>query len=988
MGQTGDDDRLSAILELCYTIICEGGEPDLELLCASAPELRDRVARILERERQALRAEVLRLPARQPDLPGDVPSRIGEFVLLEPIGLGGMSVVYRARQEPLGREVAIKLLRKGPEASPAARLRFAREATITASLEHPNIVPVYAAGESDGYVYLAMKLLRGRSLDQQSLPLPPIEVARIGMEVASALEAAHQIGVIHRDLKPANIVLEDGHAVVVDFGLAAFADRASVLTQENATPGTLLYLPPETASRSTGFPDVRADIYSLGATLYELIAGHAPFDAGNPVRALQQILHEDARPLALRGRDRDLEVLIFKALEKQPGRRFQSAEEFATELWRYLRGDAIVTHPPGPIFRVWRTIRRRPAVALLSAMVCILALVLATNWELSRRAEAHEVVEKSAQVRTALQEVNLGTARILLSQLANMPGAGQQTAQLLQEWHAEYDLQAACLAVAHPVRDMRSEHLGQVMKRLRAQAATSDRMDLHAVLALEDWSRDRPSGQLNVAYPRLAAVLSVARRPELVRRALADPRTSKRSHSLDHHLTAAAMRQVGIAEPEVENELRLTLSDRRTPVLQHSLALAVEAQGRHREAYEANLGLVADPVCGSLALWALTRLAAALGDRENLELHLVAATRQSQTEDSLVDLVGLSKLQVLSHVATGSFWEQWRQAPESLKILPTYWRLAGYVEFAEASSADSLGKARDYLQKGLALEPGRNEQATLEVALLQCRLAEEADGSAAAASAGTAEPGQRLVELAEAAEQLALRLTLQQLSAQIIGDAHLVAAQCRMLLGQWHLASLAFDRAAEHGQAKCFLVYCDCVAQHVAMAILGSRRAGLIADADLDAAVPIALERARRMLASKAQDARLPAVSQAVARSTILLCAAYLGDAATALPAALAWQAEGGRLDAVVGEIANRLRNQGGVLIDRLPEEAPRAVARLDAAYASLVREVALESMPVATAREVLERLLADATVAGLTKQQSGIAWRSRCKQWLSGAGR
>ena len=721
--------RLPEILGRCYAFICDGVEPDLDVVCAAAPELRERVARLLDRERHALQVNTQK--PRSQWLDRAMPEQLGEFTLLEPIGVGGMSFVYRARQEPLGREVALKVLRVDVHTSAASRLRFAREASITASLEHPHIVPVFAAGEQDGQVYLAMKLLRGRSLEQGPAR-SPAEVARIGVEVASALAAAHEIGVVHRDVKPANIVVEHGHAYVVDFGLAAFADRASVLTQPDTTPGTLIYLPPEVASRRAPGLDARADIYGLGATLYELLAGRPPFDADNPMRALHQILNDPPRALGLRGRDRDLEVIVMRALEKSPQRRFQRAEQFGEELQRYLDGRPIATRPPNLLLQLTRRIGRHPVVSSLSGVVLVLSLLLVVQLLLQRASAQHELEQAITTAATSIEAGQLTSADRELAELASMPEGASAAAQLRRAWQAEHDLQCCALALGNPLVPQLRDFLQQLVQRVAQQHPLENRSTrCRAVLSLAHWGGAEPVGAVLRAYPRPATVLTGARDAATAIARLATLGAPRPGPAWDHVLTAAALRTVGVAETEVERELRLASIEERSPVLLFSLSIALEAQGRYREAYEAASPLLDDPVCGPPARWAAARLAAMLGEHEvasRLRVDGDHAWANTEDDDLLLDLAYPSALQVLAESDVAAFWRRWRAAPERCRALPQYWRLAGYVTSVMGDGDDALEQARSYFEAGLGCSPDRLQRAILEVGICQLEWAQRIAG--------------------------------------------------------------------------------------------------------------------------------------------------------------------------------------------------------------------------------------------------------------------
>ncbi|MCP3919803.1 MAG: serine/threonine protein kinase [bacterium] len=389
-----EDTRVLEILERYFLAEGEGAAPDLNELCEGNPELQARVRRLLASEHEAVRSALQRDSAETADAPF---GRLGDYRIVRRLGRGGMGTVYLAEQESLGRLIALKVLDERALVDSNARIRFKREAEVAAALDHPNIVPVYGIGEEDGYAFIAMKLLSGPSLDElhprHEGRISPRVVARIGMDVARGLDAAHLHGVVHRDVKPANVLLDGEVPTIVDFGLARSASDRS-LTRTGAVPGTLPYMAPELLSTDSRELDPRIDVYSLGATLYEMITGRPPFDADDTQHMMAAILIKDPPPLRLPAVHRDVETIIMRALEKEPHRRFPTAAAMADDLARYLEGLPILSRRSGFISRSWKLARRHRKAATLISATAVVALgfgsiVIAQEMRSERRFRAN-----------------------------------------------------------------------------------------------------------------------------------------------------------------------------------------------------------------------------------------------------------------------------------------------------------------------------------------------------------------------------------------------------------------------------------------------------------------------------------------------------------------------------------------------------------------------------------------------------------------------
>jgi serine/threonine protein kinase/Flp pilus assembly protein TadD len=314
-----------------------------ELRKAFGDEARNpRYIQTLARKGYRLVAEVSRIPPPELLAPG---SRVAQYEILEPVAGGAMGEVYKARDTRLGRTVALKFLPAELGRDPSARKRFEREAQAVAQLDHPNVATIYDAGETEGgRVFLALAFYEGETLRQKldGGPLPLPEAMGIARQVAKGLAAAHQSKIVHRDIKPANIVvLPDGSVKILDFGLAKMGGDTT-LTRLGFSPGTPAYKSPE---QTKGEPvDPRSDLWALGVVLYEMVAGRVPFGGDYEQAVIYSILHEPPRPLD-DSVPADLAAVIYRALDKEAAKRYQTAEEMEADLARIPLGGGAEVAP-------------------------------------------------------------------------------------------------------------------------------------------------------------------------------------------------------------------------------------------------------------------------------------------------------------------------------------------------------------------------------------------------------------------------------------------------------------------------------------------------------------------------------------------------------------------------------------------------------------------------------------------------------------------
>jgi WD40 repeat protein len=361
------------------------------------------------------------LPITRKASPSSVVGGTGERTRVWPIipgyeiqgelGCGGMGVVYLAYDPRLKRQVAIKVIRGGSVARKDELARFDTEAEAIARLQHPSIAHVYEVGEYRGGPYLVLEYLQGGSLDQKlaGKPQPPRAAAGLVQTLARAIHHAHERGIVHRDLKPGNVLLtSDGTPKISDFGLAKLLEGEVGLTTSGIPLGTASYMPPEQVRAETNQVGPAADVYALGAILYEMLTGRPPFPGASAAETMLQVLTEEpVAPRCLQPRaPRDLETICLKCLEKKPARRYASAQALGDDLARFLAGEPIEARPIGAWERAMKWARRRPAVAALTALtvgITFFAFGMVTwQWQEAERARryAETAQEQTEAART------------------------------------------------------------------------------------------------------------------------------------------------------------------------------------------------------------------------------------------------------------------------------------------------------------------------------------------------------------------------------------------------------------------------------------------------------------------------------------------------------------------------------------------------------------------------------------------------------------
>ena len=429
--------------------------------------------------------ELVVSPTRLPS--PDDPPRIPGFVIERELGRGGTSVVYQARQTGLNRRVALKVVRSGPAAGSHERARWMREARSSSRVRHENVVRLYQVGDANGWFYMVLELVPGGTLqDVLDVAYAPRDGARLVAIVAGAVAAIHREGLLHLDLKPSNILLdrppetprECATPRVGDFGIAFpwnDPDATATLPGGVGPLGTPRYMAPEQIGGDRTAIGPAADIYGLGAICYQVLTGHPPFSAASVAALFEQIQnHQPVPPRRLNPAiPRDLETICLKCLQKDPSRRYASAEAVAIDLHRWLDGRPIAARPVALIEKAWRACRRRPAVAALGLGLTVtlwagfLGFFLLWRHAEAQRRHAEADFKMMSDVLGQIIEINAGgdfLPRVADSE--SLISSLEQTRERLLE-----------VAASRPDQTLTARHLAFVDKRRGYALMTEGRWD-------------------------------------------------------------------------------------------------------------------------------------------------------------------------------------------------------------------------------------------------------------------------------------------------------------------------------------------------------------------------------------------------------------------------------------------------------------------------------------------------------------------------------
>ncbi len=521
-------ERVAEIVEACMVALEQGNAFEADRIVAAHPEFAEPLQKCLTSLR-TLHEAVHSVDDTVPSHPLlHFGSRLGDFVLGEMIGRGGMGIVYAAKQCSLDRQVAIKLLPMSAALQPLQLKRFLLEAKAVAQLQHPHIVPIYSVGEDAGIHYHAMQLIDGRSLDQENAARWGADDYRsflnIAIPIADALQHAHDCGIIHRDVKPSNLLVDkSGKVWITDFGLAR-CTRETGLTLSGDLLGTVNYMSPEQAS---GKPvDQRTDVYSLGVTLYELLTGQQAFGGKASPDVCRRIERDEpARPRKLNGRiPYDLETVVLKAMSKDREERYSTAADLAFDLMAVRDGRPIAGRRASMLRRTLRWLKNHKPLAIVAAIggtATLIALLVGTAQLWLARQDLQLALTKSEEHRLFAQKtywqgrnlLNRWT-REMIQPLADVPGAEAIRSQMLADSIQYYESFLAQSTVSEHLQNdaelvsdmaMARVNLAAALIQMGESAKAQANYEL-AIEAFEKLGRPQDIRQIAVARNDLALV--------------------------------------------------------------------------------------------------------------------------------------------------------------------------------------------------------------------------------------------------------------------------------------------------------------------------------------------------------------------------------------------------------------------------------------------------------------------------------------------------
>jgi serine/threonine-protein kinase len=496
--------------------------------------------------------------------PGTLPSLPG-YEICEELGYGGMGVVYRARQVALDRMVALKMIRGGALAGPDQVARFRTEALAVALLRHPHIVQIYDVGEQGGCPFLALEFIEGGSLAQKlhGTPLPARQAAELVEPLARAMNYAHKQGIVHRDLKPANVLLTaDGTPKITDFGLAKQLEGEAGPTASGELLGTPSYMAPEQTRGKTGAVGPAADVYALGAMLYECLTGRPPFLGDTALETLEQArCREPASPRLLQPKvPRDLETVCLKCLEKEPQRRYASAGALADDLGRFLAGKPILARPIRAWARGIKWARRKPALASLLAVsalaaVTLLAVILSYTTQLRKTNDDLNEALANAEDKRLQSNESFRWARLAVDDFAtkvsedkrlkahDLEGLRKELLQAALNYYKEFVKQRPNDSDVEEERARAFQRLGLLTKEIgrhqEAIEALREAVDSLKKLAREHPGNAHHQAQLAAALNDVGMVYIDLRQSDLAEASFRDARDIRQQLTREHPTVAA-----------------------------------------------------------------------------------------------------------------------------------------------------------------------------------------------------------------------------------------------------------------------------------------------------------------------------------------------------------------------------------------------------------------------------------------------------------------